>query len=103
MQTTIGLTELATPGRNASSRVSPFTGWSVASRVSNRARHYAPMDWDQLVEEISTCIQAIKDKGTTIDFDADESCAEIRMINQRNWQQSFHRSRLKWRIRKLIQ
>jgi hypothetical protein len=38
------------------------------------------MDWDQLVEEISTCIQAIKDKGTTVDIDADDSCAEIRMI-----------------------
>jgi hypothetical protein len=31
------------------------------------------MDWDQLVEEIATGIQAIKDKGTTVDIDADDS------------------------------
>jgi hypothetical protein len=30
--------------------------------------------------QISTCIQAIKDKGTTVDIDADDSCAGIRMI-----------------------
>jgi hypothetical protein len=37
------------------------------------------MDFQQLVEEISSCLETLSDKGATIDTDIDSSSADIRL------------------------
>jgi hypothetical protein len=49
----------------------------VFGEIWKRDEH---MDWEQLVEEISTFAETLKDKSTTVDINADDSYAEIWLI-----------------------